>query len=66
MPFTRPTAPPTSIAPSTTTGTGQPSALNMPSDRNVVSAKFEPTLRSMPPASMTSVIPSTTNISSPS
>ena len=38
----------------------------MPSDRNVVSAKLEPTLRSMPPASMTIVMPSTTSISSPS
>ncbi len=38
----------------------------MPSDRNVVSAKLEPTLRSMPPASMTIVMPSTTSINSPS
>src|SRR5450432_2785253 len=66
MPLTKPTPAESATTAGITTQSGQPSQLNAPSAAILARAKFDPTLRSIPPASITIIIARTTNENSPS
>ena len=64
-PLIRPTSAPTPIVATIAASTGHLATLISASAVKLASAKVEPTLRSMPPASMTIVMPITINPNSP-
>ena len=64
-PLTRPTSAPTPIVTAITASIGHFATLTNANAVTLASAKFEPTLRSIPPASMTIVMPITISPNSP-
>ena len=64
-PLTRPTSAPTPIVTAITASIGHFATLINANAVTLASAKFEPTLRSIPPASMTIVMPITISPNSP-